>query len=66
MVAPRRSANEQEWAEQYAHPAVRLDTYIARPTVERGAPRPHPRNGRLRRFGTITLYVRKAGGQISR
>jgi hypothetical protein len=47
-------------------PAVRLDTYIAIPTVERGAPKPHTIRGRLRRFGTITLYVRKAGGQISR
>ncbi len=55
-----------EWAEQYMQPAVRLDTYIASPSVERGAPKPHTMSGRLSKFGTITLYVRKAGGQISR
>jgi hypothetical protein len=65
-VAPRRSANVQLWAEQYAQPAVRLDTYIAKPTVERGAPKPQTKNGRFRRFGTMTLYERKAAGQISR
>ena len=56
----------QEWAEQYMQPAVRLDTYIASPSVERGAPKPHTISGRSSKFGTITLYVRKADGQISR
>ena len=40
---------------QMAQPAARLDTYIASPSVERGAPKPHTIKGRLRRFGTITL-----------
>jgi hypothetical protein len=65
-VAPRRRANVQAWAEQQAHPALRLATYMARPTVERGAPSPQISKGRLRKFGTITLYERKAVGQISR
>jgi hypothetical protein len=65
--APRRSANEHVCAEQYGHSAVRLATYIPRPMRSAGAaPNPKTENGRFRRFGTITLYERNAGGQISR
>ncbi len=54
--APRRRAKEHEWAEQYGDAAVRLATYIAKPTTDGGGP-PNPSNGtgRFSRFGTITL-----------
>lgn len=54
-AVPRRSANEQVCAEQYMHEAVQLDVYMASDTGVFGAPTPHRKNGRFRKFGTITL-----------
>ncbi len=67
VEAPRRSAKEQVWAEQYGQSAARLAAYMPSPTTSTGGPpRPKSENGRLRKLGTRMLQVRNAGGQISR